>query len=320
MQADYCLAVPCSAVPCCLILFLAPCTSCATARLSSFDSSAFINLMPRQIETFVPPPPLSAFINQIWAYEGYEQPHELERVLPDGSMEIIINLAEDATRMYDPEDGSLSRSFPGSIVSGAHSGHFVIDTFEQRSVVGVSFKPGGAPPFLGLPAAELQDAHMPLDALWDATFVAVLRERLLEAGSMEARLAIAEEALLQQANGNLARHPAVTYALNQFQGVPQTRTVANVTEQVGLSPRRFIRLFDQEVGLTPKLYCRVRRFQKALRVIQAGRVTGWTDIALRCGYYDQAHLIRDFQEFSGLTPTAYAAQRGEHLNHVPLPD
>jgi AraC-like DNA-binding protein len=275
--------------------------------------------MPSQIRTYKPPPPLSAFINQIWAYEGYEQPHELERVLPDASMELIINLAEDATRMYDSEDGSLASSFPGSIVSGAHSGHFAIDTAEQRSVVGVSFRPGGAPPFLGLPAAELQDAHVPLDALWGTATVASLRERLLAAHSMEARLAIVEVALLEQANGNLSRHPAVTYALNQFRGVPHTRSVADVTERVGLSPRRFIHLFDHEVGLTPKLYCRVRRFQKALRVIQAGRVTGWTDI-LRCGFYDQAHFIRDFQEFSGLTPTAYAAQRGEHLNHVPLPD
>ena len=245
--------------------------------------------MPSRIQTYIPPP-LSAFVNLIWAYEGYEQPHELERVLPDAGMELVINLAEDASRLYDPEDGSVSQESPGSIVSGPHSEHFVIDTAEQRSVVGVSFKPGGAPPFLGLPAAELQDAHVPLEALWGAAFVAALRERLLESGSMEARLAIAEEALLKQANGDLTRHPAVTYALNQFRGVPHTRTVADVTEQVGLSPRRFIQLFDQEVGLTPKLYCRIRRFQKALRVIDGGRATGWTDIALRCGYYDQAHL------------------------------
>ena len=73
-------------------------------------------------------------------------------------------------------------------------------------------------------------------------------------------------------------------------------------------------------GLTPKLFCRVQRFQKVLRRIRTGREVDWTGVALDSGYFDQAHFIHDFKAFSGLSPTAYAAHRTEHLNHVPILD
>ena len=116
------------------------------------------------------------------------------------------------------------------------------------------------------------------------------------------------------------RHPAVTYALEEFHNITQTRTVTGVTEQIGISPKRFISIFSQEVGLTPKLFCRIRRFQDTLQRIKSGRQIDWAEIALSGGYFDQAHFIHDFQAFSGLNPSTYLRHQGEHLNHVPLPD
>ena len=95
-------------------------------------------------------------------------------------------------------------------------------------------------------------------------------------------------------------------------------TIAWMTEQIGLSPRRFIQLFRQQVGLTPKSFCRVRRFQQALTTVHGTKQVDWTQVALDCGYYDQAHFIHDFQSFSGMTPSAYLAAATPHLNHVPL--
>ena len=100
--------------------------------------------------------------------------------------------------------------------------------------------------------------------------------------------------------------------------MPHTRTILEVTDRVGLSPRWFIQVFREEVGLTPKLFCRVRRFQEVVRLIENREQVEWAEVALGAGYFDQAHFIRDFRAFSGLTPTAYLAQRGERLNHVPL--
>ena len=265
-----------------------------------------------------PSPPLSDFVASIWLNEGPAAPHGKDRILPTGMIGLVINLQEDEIRTYDRETGRVQRS-RGAAVAGACSEYFVIDTAEQQWCMGVQFKAGGAFPFFGMPAVELQDAHVSLDALWGAAAVD-LRDRLLAAPSPEAKFRIAETALLERMARNPERHPAVRFALREFLQVPHARTVAEVTGQLGLSPRRFIQLFGEQVGLTPKLFCRVRRFHEVMRRVHQGGKIDWTEVALSCGYFDQAHFIRDFRAFSGLNPSAWLAQRGEHLNHVPILD
>jgi AraC-like DNA-binding protein len=65
-------------------------------------------------------------------------------------------------------------------------------------------------------------------------------------------------------------------------------------------------LFREHVGLTPKLFCRVRRFRAMLDQITKGRPVNWAKLAADCGYFDQAHLIRDFRAFAGITPVEYS--------------
>jgi methylphosphotriester-DNA--protein-cysteine methyltransferase len=146
-----------------------------------------------------------------------------------------------------------------------------------------------------------------------------LRDRLLEAKTPEAKFHSLEQTLLAQVARPLDRHPAVSLALKEFQSGPQPRPVSAVVEDIGLSQRRFIQLFSEEVGLTPKLFCRIQRFQEVLCLLEKGAPLHWTELALACGYFDQAHFIHDFQAFSGLNPTAYLAQRGQHhRSHVPI--
>jgi AraC-like DNA-binding protein len=124
-----------------------------------------------------------------------------------------------------------------------------------------------------------------------------------------------EQALLAKLAQPLSLHPAVSFAL---QALPHSRTIADVSEKIGLSERRFIQLFSQEVGLTPKLFWRVQRFQKVLTMLKKAQTVDWLALALDCNYFDQAHFIHDFQAFAGINPTAYLNQRTEHHNHVPL--
>jgi AraC-like DNA-binding protein len=231
------------------------------------------------LRTHIPRPPLSDFVDMFWLCEGYAPPHEKERLLPDGSMGLVINLREDKLRVYDRQNTDQFRSFRGCVISGPHSEFFVLDTAQQSSVMGVHFKPGGAFPFFNLPADELHGVHVSLDTLWGAR-AGDLREQLLEAKTPAAKFRVLEKALLAQAARPLARHPAVAFGLNEFQGVPHTRTISDVTEQIGLSPKRFIQVFSEEVGLTPKLFCRVRRFQRVLGLIGRRQRVEWADVAL----------------------------------------
>jgi AraC-like DNA-binding protein len=82
----------------------------------------------------------------------------------------------------------------------------------------------------------------------------------------------------------------------------------------------FGQLFRDEVGLTPKLFCRIQRLRQVLYLLVGKEHVDWMDVALTCGYFDQAHFIHDFRTFAGCTPTAYLEQRGFHPCHVVLPD
>ena len=114
----------------------------------------------------VPRPPLDAFIESIWVYRNDPRPHALERILPTGAAQLIVNLKEDQTRLYDPECPHRCVATSGSVLSGVQSRFQVIDTSEQEYVAGVAFKPGGTVPFMRMPAHEASDADVPLESLW----------------------------------------------------------------------------------------------------------------------------------------------------------
>ncbi len=270
------------------------------------------------IQTHVPKAPLSEFVDMFWFIEqDAVAPYTRERCLPTGTLELVINLRDDKLRIYDQADLNRCDSYSNAMVCGAHTKYFVIDTMPAERIIGVHFKPGGAFPFLKLPAGELQDTHVSLDTLWGSA-AEELREQLLEAGTPRLQFRLLEQALMRQAARRLTRHPAVAFALKEFHARPQFRTLAEVVEKIGLSQRRFIEVFQREAGLTPKKFCRVLRFQEALQRLAKPRHLAWAQFALECGYYDQAHFIHDFQAFSGLNPTRYLTVQGERLNHIPL--
>src|SRR6201996_9198397 len=161
----------------------------------------------------VPSPPLSHFISMMWFGDDYVVPHRLERVLPTGDMALIINLWENRTRVYNSDDPRKFNTFEGSIVVGAYSAFTVIDTDEQRATAGVAFRPGGAFPFLGLPAGELQDSNASLSDLWGPRAAPVLRAQLPPAPSPQQKLKILEHVFLSEMNARVEpTHPAVSFA------------------------------------------------------------------------------------------------------------
>ena len=97
------------------------------------DSSDFTR--PMLHRKYTPKPPLAAFVDSFWLYEGFDRPHAKELHLPNGSIELIINLREDSIRVYDRQNHSQFKSFPGCLISGAHSEFFVIDTDSQAAVI-----------------------------------------------------------------------------------------------------------------------------------------------------------------------------------------
>jgi AraC-like DNA-binding protein len=269
------------------------------------------------LRTYLPGPPLDESIDRFWFCSDTPS-HPRERILPSGTVELVINLSEDEIRIYDHSDPNHTRRYPGAVVSGPYRNCFLIDPVQHASIIGVHFRPGRAVPVLGVPVSELADAHVDLENLWGPS-AAELRERLCTAATPEKRFAVLEEVLLRRLLQSKSRHDAIPVALDAFEQADPAVKVRDLARRVGLSQRRFIQLFKAEVGLTPKLYGRVRRFQRARELVRKATEPDWVAVAVACGYFDQSHLIRDFGEFSGLSPMAYLNQRSKHvlLNHVP---
>jgi len=274
--------------------------------------------------SYKPGPTLANFIENFWLYEGYVSPHLGERIFPSGTFELVFNLREDELRIYRGVQPDRVSRFPGAIVSGPYTGFFGSDTAEEASVMGVHFKPGGAFPFLGIAAGELADTHIGLDQIWGQT-AAEVRERLCMERDPRRRFHILQNALLSRLFRPLKHHPAVSSALDLLH-LNSRAVVRRIVHEVGLSNRRLLDLFDFEVGVKPKQFARLQRFQCVLRMAQRIHDVEWDQLALEQGYFDQAHLIRDFVAFSGFTPAEYLRRlrqlrrQGLHVkfNHLPV--
>lgn len=260
-----------------------------------------------------PAPPLDAAVSAVWYFRSAPRPFGFERVLPKGRAQLVVNLREDRTRTYDERGGCIEA--PGAVVSGLGPRFEIIDTDEQEHVVGAVFRPGGTTGFFRDSAYAMRGRDVPLEALWGVAGTALLREALLEAATPQAALDVMEHALRQARHGR-GTHPAVAFALARFGRQPEVARVGAVTSAIGMSAKRFTERFKAEVGLTPKQYCRLLRFQRAVSAAHADAAPDWRDVALACGYFDQAHFIHDFRAFSGLTPGGYRSGRTAFPNHV----
>jgi AraC-like DNA-binding protein len=262
----------------------------------------------------VPHAPLSYFVENLWFYQDLEVDHNKEKLLPDASMELIIDLREGAKKLYDRRDLTSYTGYNRCWVNGMQRQYLIIGTEPGSSMMGAHFRTGGAAPFFGFPLSELASHVVELDLIWKREILA-LREQLLEAASIDAKFDLLESYLIVKAQSRLAPDKTIAAALNTLRTWP-VMPLRELASKLGLSHKQMISHFDCRVGLTPKQTSRILRFRQALDVAYKASSIDWSDIAADCGYYDQAHMIHEFQEFAGMTPAEYRRNRTEYPNYV----
>lgn len=268
-----------------------------------------------------PSPRLAPYVDTLWYSERGALPHLRERSLPSGCADLVVPLLQDHLIRYDSEHGTEARRLYGAVIQGAADRASVRGTQGPSAVVGVHFRPGGAAAFLGGALPELRNRTELLEDLWGPA-ARELRESLQAAGSPQAALRRLDATLVQRLGDAAPHDPMVTAALAAFQRDPASARVEPVLRASGCSPAQFIRRFEQAVGLTPKRYARVLRFGALLPSLVPSLVrTGprdWAQIAVGAGYFDQSHLIREFRQFAGIAPGAYAPVSADQPSHVAL--
>ncbi len=176
---------------------------------------------------------------------------------------------------------------------------------DARDFFFVRFRPGRLPRLLGLQPPDLVDqTELGLQSVLGHS-ADVWGERLREVRTLEGRQAILEEAFLSARPDLLCQDRRCLQAITLVEAVDGRIQVTELARDLGLSPRTLERLFREQIGLTPKRFIRQVRFQTALRLLKDRRGTSLGRIAQVCGYADQTHFINEFKELAGRLPSKF---------------
>jgi AraC-like DNA-binding protein len=215
-----------------------------------------------------PHPPSQSFLHCLWTLET--DSGGIQRIVPDGRQELIVNLGVPFESF---RDGAWTRQ-PRAFLTGQLTGPLLVRPSGPARILAARFHPHGASRVFDCPDP---DQILPVD---------------VQAESLES----VENFLTARLRPG---DPVVEEAARRLEGHPD---LAGLAEALGLSERQFERRFKRQIGLKPKLFCRILRFQRVFHEMECGG--NWVQAALACGYYDQAHLVRDMRQFSGETPSA----------------
>lgn len=261
---------------------------------------------------------LSRFIQYFWMNDGYEPQSAVEKVLPSGSIQIIINLEEKCFRHFHTSDLIQANEYDNVILTGMQTGYVYLDSYSRISTIGVVLKKGAVPALFGIPAGEFRDQVV---SLRDITkfHVSEWREKLIAAPAIEEKFWMIEHFLTDLLKDSFSSlNPAILAAADQIEESNGNVSISDILDQSGYSRRWFSELFRNVVGVNPKQYAMICRFQNVLNAIRNDSFFHSTDIALRCGYFDQAHFIHDFKQFAGMSPSDYFRNQGTAANHLSI--
>lgn len=190
-----------------------------------------------------------------------------------------------------------------SFASGLHAGPVVIDSFGRSCCVQVNFTPLGARRFFGIPMHELADRVVTLDEVLGPDGNA-LRERLGQETGWLRRLDLVEGWIVERLVTTAAPAAEIAWAMAKITSTGGHVRIATIAGEIGCSRKHLAARFADLVGIGPKAIARIVRFDRAARLARNADGVDWADLAAECGYADQAHLVREFRELSGTTPTA----------------
>jgi AraC-like DNA-binding protein len=258
-------------------------------------------------KVYAPSPQLAPYVKCYWILRAPANPfHAPERLIPDGSIELIFNFGTPYRRVSST-DCRRQEMITASHVVGERTECYLIEQFGAIDHVAIRFKPGGLHPFVNVPVAELTQQAVEASLIF-GSFICELEGRLFEAKDDQARINLLENFLLCQLNWINRSEPWAYQAVAEIAQAGGQGSIVDLAEQLGASYKQLERKFLTVVGLTPKVYSRISRFLTVFNYLQSSACPDWSSITFDCGYYDQAHFIKEFKHFTGLPPGQFFAQ------------
>ena len=256
----------------------------------------------------LPDGPLTGLVSAISAYE------ERGEAMHDGVeaaslvVPLIFSFRGPFAIALDRRPSRDDRYF--SFTAGLHPGHVRMDSRGDAECLQIDFTPLGARLFFAMPLLELTSRMIRLDDLGDVA-VRELADRLAEAGGWHERIRLAERFVIARiAGSDRAIAPETLRAYREIAKRRGDLRMADIARDLGWSRKRLVTEFREQIGMAPKTFARVVRFGHATDLANRPGISGWAEIAAACGYADQAHMTREFVEFSGAPPRRWQREIG----------
>lgn len=254
-------------------------------------------------ETFEPHPDLDAIVKCHWILEvpdDMEAPKQ--RVIADGCIEMCFILGDDVRRFTSETDYIIQ---PRAMVFGQITKPCYVQPTGYVNTFAVRFYPYGFANFITRPIRELADKETPLTSLFEEQSVRVLEQKIIEAPSTRSRIELVENFLLGKLKDQSIIENIVKSTIDALSQTKGNMSINSILKD-DLSKRRNLeRKFSKQVGISPKQLGKIIRLQAALKLILNNKGEKLTQIAYESEYYDQAHFIKDFKEFTGTNPKEY---------------
>jgi len=254
-------------------------------------------------ETFQPHPDLASLVKCHWTLEvpAPDEPQK-QRIVPDGCIELFFLLGDDVKR-YTSEDKFIIQ--PRAMVIGQITEPFVIEPTGHVKSFAVRFYPFGFANFVQGSINDLANRETPLHLIFGERLSNELQQKIVQAATTENRIQIIEEFLLARLKDTATIDHIVKTTLDTILSTNGTTPINTILKNTLSKRRQLERNFRKQIGMSPKQLGKVIRLQTALKMLLQQRAEDLTSIAYESEYYDQAHFIRDFKEFTGTTPTAF---------------
>lgn len=251
---------------------------------------------------FEPNSELAEFIKCYWTLESTKENTPVKNtIVPDGTMKLIFHYGD--TYKHHLNNGE-SIILPKCFLIGQLTKPYVVEPLGITGSFVVRFHPNGFLPFSTVPIKEMENTAVPIDKLFGKDGEQI-GKNILNANSTSERIVLIETFLLKRLINKQTIDNVVKSTIETILTANGQFSVNEHSQQNNINRRQLTRKFSATIGLSPKQLSKTIRIQATLKKLLTSKVTSFTDLAYENEYFDQAHFIKDFKEFTGLTPKEF---------------
>lgn len=253
-------------------------------------------------QTFEPIEDLNTFIKCYWTLESATEDNpQKQTIVPDGCMEMIFHYG-DLYKQYIENGNSIIQ--PKCFVIGQLTRPLEIEPTGKTGIFSVRFHPDGFLPFATIPIKEMENTAVSLEKLYGKTGQEI-EQQIVAAHTTSDRINLIETFLFNRLTDKETIDRIMKSAVDTILTANGQLSVDELSQRTNINRRQLERKFSSAIGLSPKQLSKTIRLQAALKMLLSKQYTSLAELAYESEYYDQAHFIKDFKEFTGLTPKEF---------------